>query len=111
MSAWLTQERRENPRVEDVLALLEKQTVEMATQIELNRRTTDHNCAELQDLHVKVDVMVDKLNTHEAHSREIIEAFRFSQRLRKWFLGIVGAVALILTMFAQGHDLFYHLKQ
>ena len=111
MASWLTPERRENPAPEDILALLEKQTVEMATQIELNRRTTDHNCAELQDLHVKVDVMVDKLDTHEDHSREIIEAFRFSQRLRKLFWGVMGGIALLITVFAQSHDLLYHLKK
>jgi hypothetical protein len=101
---WITRERRVHPPVEEQIGLVEHQIMQMATQIEINRRLSEKNNDDLEEVCRRLDTVIAHVEEHRVATAELIEVFTFSKMLRRFVAWVAGGVLLLFAFFKDGSD-------
>ena len=74
-----------------------------------SRSTSNKEC--LQELSWKLDEVIRHFAEHESASKELLENFRFQRQLRKWWVGIITGITMIVTLWLQSEHFFSHIAE
>ena len=99
---WFTSERRYHPPPGEQYGLLRRNITELARRIDDDCYAIDENRRRINVLDRKCDEILATLEQHKIDTREMLAAFRFQRRLRKWVLGLAAGLALLVGL---GHQI------
>lgn len=107
---WFTQERRYQPTPGEQYGLLRRNITELATRLEGDRHTIIENRERIGHLEYKCDEILAAIEQHKVDTREMLAAFRFQRKLRKWALGLAAGLALLVGLAHQMIQLWHTTK-
>ena len=103
---WLKQERRTKPATEHRINLLYIQVGQIAEHVQTNADG-------VKETNERLDKMRERLNRMERHQaneeqdiKQLLELFRFAQKMRQVAYGLIGGTALIATMIYHSTGIF-----
>ena len=95
---WLKQERRTKPAMEHRVNLLYIQVGQIAEHVQ-------NNTGGVKETNERLDKMRERLNRMERHQaneerdiKQLLELFRFAQKMRQLMYGLIAGAGLIITI-------------
>ena len=107
----MTSEKRYPPSEDDFRSLMRQNMIDIGHELdEASTRSTDNKEC-LRELSWKLDQVIKHVADHDAASKELLENFRFQRQLRKWWVGIITGITMIVTLWLQSEHFFAHIAE
>lgn len=107
---WIREERRSAPSDSDFRAIVTHNIQELSRRVDEDHESVRENTFRIKSLDGKIGRVLEHVENHEADSKELIDSFRFSKRLRVVAYSIIGVLGAIFAVGHSGLEIIQHLK-